>query len=966
MLISIFIDRQNMKILFFLFLVFTTQVYSQVPGTDIWDNQPRTIHYSRSDFQADPQFWTACRDSSGITYFGNNDGVLVYDGERWEKVTLPNNSSVRSLLYTGNGTVYAGAYNELGIISKDSTGTYRYNSLIDQLDLKGRNFENIWQSHELNGTVIFRSFKELISVTDNRVTHVPAFRSFTYSNVIGETCYVQDNESGIMAYSPEKSSLDLVFHPESYAGESIVAILPSEKENILLLISKNGQVYRGNTKTGAVITAGSAFLPGHTDQVICAIKQGNEYLLGTLGSGIRMLNENSMPMETSPVYQETQNSTILSFLQTEKGIWVTLNNGLDFMSFKTPVTRIFDESSIYDIRLHNSGIYLATNKGVYFCDTTEPKKRFHFRKIPELQGQAWSLNVIEGQLFAGHDKGLFIIRGEEARKIGEESGIWKIIPVPYKTDTFLACSYNGIFLVTGKKGSYVMHHKIKGFDESSRDILPTGEDNTFWVCHGYKGVFRIRINDDYTRVHAIDHYTDQNGFDSPFNINLFHWDSQIVFTTNTGIYTFNRQKGIFEPYAPLNNILNPSLNTRKILQTNDTAWVVQDDEVAYFNYKDEDPSLNNELFLNLKGSLNRGMESILPLDGRKVLIGSTTGLYLYRLGQDSKETVPTLLTRVSQYRAKEQKALPVTGYRDGMELPTEIDLLRFEYASPELGNSGDIQYSYILENIDSEWSVWNPVAFKEYTHLQPGEYIFKVRSRDSAGNSGSIASYPFTITPKWYQTRAARIFYILIAIGLLWLAYVLIQQKIKHERQKARNAARKSKKLLELEIERLKLTQDKEKIQQAKSILEEDILEKSKELANYTMQLVNKKDIFNEIQEDLKELKGLVKTQVSRQKLLEIFQKIHQHKIGEEYMEVFDVNFEKVHHNFFEKLKELHPKLTKRELRLCAFIKMDLTNKEISPLLNISVRGVETARYRIRKKLGIQHEYNFQEFLNSL
>src|SRR5690606_23740124 len=121
------------------------------------------------------------------------------------------------------------------------------------------------------------------------------------------------------------------------------------------------------------------------------------------------------------------------------------------------------------------------------------------------------------------------------------------------------------------------------------------------------------------------------------------------------------------------------------------------------------------------------------------------------------------------------------------------------------------------------------------------------------------------------------------------------------------------------------------------------------------------KDIFNEIQEDLKELKGLVKTQVSRQKLLEIFQKIHQHKIGEEYMELFDVNFEKVHHNFFEKLKELHPKLTKRELRLCAFIKMDLTNKEISPLLNISVRGVETARYRIRKKLGIQHEYNFQE-----
>src|SRR5690606_943317 len=81
-------------------------------------------------------------------------------------------------------------------------------------------------------------------------------------------------------------------------------------------------------------------------------------------------------------------------------------------------------------------------------------------------------------------------------------------------------------------------------------------------------------------------------------------------------------------------------------------------------------------------------------------------------------------------------------------------------------------------------------------------------------------------------------------------------------------------------------------------------------------------------------------------------------RIGEEYMSVFDVHFEKVHNNFFNELKAACPELTKRELRLCAFIKMDLSNKEIAPLLNISVRGVETSRYRIRKKLQVQ-EANF-------
>ncbi len=132
------------------------------------------------------------------------------------------------------------------------------------------------------------------------------------------------------------------------------------------------------------------------------------------------------------------------------------------------------------------------------------------------------------------------------------------------------------------------------------------------------------------------------------------------------------------------------------------------------------------------------------------------------------------------------------------------------------------------------------------------------------------------------------------------------------------------------------------------------------------MLLIKKKDIFNELTTDLKELKDYVKNDDSRKKLLQIFQKLNQHKIGEEYLEVFDVNFEKVHHNFFEELKKLNPSLTKRELRLCAFVKMNLTNKEISPLLNISLRGVENARYRIRKKLEVAHEDNFVAFLEGI
>jgi DNA-binding CsgD family transcriptional regulator len=169
--------------------------------------------------------------------------------------------------------------------------------------------------------------------------------------------------------------------------------------------------------------------------------------------------------------------------------------------------------------------------------------------------------------------------------------------------------------------------------------------------------------------------------------------------------------------------------------------------------------------------------------------------------------------------------------------------------------------------------------------------------------------------------------------------------------------------LLELEIEKLKLKQDKEDIYKDKLNLEVDIITKSKELA---ISLSKKKEVFDELKNYLSHLRELLKSQESRKKITEIFQKLNQHRISDEYIEIFDVNFEKVNHNFLEELRQIDATLTKRELRLCAFIKMDLTNKEIAPLLNISTRGVESARYRVRKKLNVQHEDNFISFLENL
>jgi ligand-binding sensor domain-containing protein/DNA-binding CsgD family transcriptional regulator len=956
----------------FLLIFFHFAFYAQNPPSDYLKLSGKITQYTRTDFNADPQFWAMCRDSSGTIFFGNNDGVIIFDGEHWQKLNLPNNSSVRSLEIDAKGTIYAGGYNEIGTLQKDKTGRYFYKSLIDELQLTGNNIENIWDIHILGNKVLCRSFNELISISNKTATHIPATTSFIYSNVIGSDYYIQDTNHGILKLTKNSSDPVLIIGNEQYNNEEIVAILPGNIKGEITVVTKQGNIFKGIAASGKLELLNNIFTNNKPDLILSAIKYGNgDLFIGTLSSKIIMTNANGQVIQSPALFQNLQDSVIHRLYAGKDGnIWVLQNNGLAYIDFLSPYTYLFNKASVYDALAYKDHIYLATNQGVYYSyfNNINPSSIHDFKKIENLHGQTWSIQQLDGDVIVSHDNGLFKIENGNAFKIGTVTGFWKVTPIKNKPGLYLASHYNGLYLLEKSNGQWILHEKISGFDESARDILPADEPFTYWVCHGYKGVFKIRISPSYNRVSSVDHYTNKNGLGSSFNVNVTRWNGEIVFTTNTGIYRYDQKLNKFTPHKKLNDILDPTKNTRKLMQADNKTWFVQDDEAGYFYTAEKKPELHKDLFLNLKGSFNRGLECIVNLTNNNVLFGTTTGLFLYTIENPHNSTnINTVITQISYSRNQEFNLLPLSNNKGEPEvLPNQTDILRFEFAAPKMTHGTDVQYSYKLENVDNNWSSWQKIAYKEYTHLRPGKYTFKVRSRNTAGLIGKEAVYNFTILPKWYQTDLAFILYTVLTILLIIFAIRYIKRRIEAEHLKTKLEALKAKKMLELEVEQLKLQRDKEEISKDRSNLQEEILNNSKELANYTMLLIKKKDIFNEITVDLKELKDYVKNDDSRKKLFQIFQKLNQHKIGEDYLEVFDVNFEKVHHNFFEELKKLNPTLTKRELRLCAFVKMNLTNKEISPLLNISLRGVENARYRIRKKLDVNHEDNFVAFLENI
>ena len=141
--------------------------------------------------------------------------------------------------------------------------------------------------------------------------------------------------------------------------------------------------------------------------------------------------------------------------------------------------------------------------------------------------------------------------------------------------------------------------------------------------------------------------------------------------------------------------------------------------------------------------------------------------------------------------------------------------------------------------------------------------------------------------------------------------------------------------------------------------LQKDIAARNRELAASTMSMINKNKTLNEIKD------GLLKLNDKGQ-LNEILSIVDKNISNEEDWNFFEEAFNHADKDFFKKVKAKHPSLTNNDLRLCVYLRLNMSSKEIAPLLNISHRSVEIKRYRLRKKIDLDHSENLNDYFINL
>ncbi len=894
---------------------------------------PRIIHYEMESIQAGRQNWSITQGQNGFIYTGNDRGLLEFDGHRWMLRPLPGHHRIRSVASDSMGRIYTGGFGDFGFWSYDSIGQLHFQSLKTKIRSSIFDQEEIWNIVIHPKGVLFQSFSALYLWQGDTVRNLTVPGNIMFIQNIGERFYLPVIRQGLYTLSLN-GDLQLVEDSEFLAQFSISAVFEVD-----------GDLCVGTKKNGIFIKKPSSWVPWNSPvndwlkqfelNKALVLKSGM-LALGTIRNGAFLIGTDGSLAYHLKRGKGLQNNTVLAFREDRAhNLWIGLDNGLDLVVLNDPTVYFIDEEgnvgSVYGAARFQNRFYLGTNQGL-FVQSFKPEEVPNFELVGNLVGQVWDLHATDYGLLCGNNEGTYLIGSAGNPKlISDVNGGWSFCQVPEKEGCIFQGTYTGISKFILNNGQWEHAGQLANFSFPINKLLYE-KDRWFWAQHPIKGLFRIHLSKDWASVDQIQTFSEVNGLPDQFNISITNLEGEIIVWSDEKNLIWDSVKQRLQPVQPDHRFYSPN----QILALESGSYLEVLEESILLN------QLGNHPF-NLPLRLVDGYKVAIPLK-QHILFCMDNGYALYPKDREPTEVfVPDLMPRwILSYNGQLQQSpvyMPLSSPHP-VRFPRNTGRILFHFATPNFEK--EALYRYRVVGLDEQWSPWRSEPFVDLVNLPPGFYHLEVESN----LTGQGWQYHFRIPVPWYLSTGAMVLWIIL-IGGLFVA-LLRWHRIRLAREKL-NQMQKQRK--ELRRQRLK-TQTRQ--------LEFNLEQQSKELVNTAYNLARKNEVLSQVKKQLNKLEKS-ETQTTTP-IRKVIQTIDAHLDDDKDRQLFDQYFNQVHNHFFDRLKHDHPNLTSADLQLAAFLKMNLSTKEIAPLLHISIRGVENRRYRLRKKMNLSPETNLNEY----
>ncbi len=914
---------------------------------------PEIINYTTDDYPGHSTNFSAIEDTSGVIYFGNAYSVLEFDGISWRTINT-NSVSPSCFARDSSGKVYVGLFSDLGYLDKNQTGQTYFVSLKSKIAPKSTSITHINNMVVHQGNVYYCSENNVFVYDGDTVITLSPPKSpsgesgvFSYMGVIDNELVVHDYVNGILKVEGTefKESSIRTNIPQSW----IVDIFKTSSHHVY--IAPHTIYFENGEELSAYDIEGKP--------TIVRAKQlnDNQYLLATIESGILVWERNKGIIRRYDTEAGlTDNHVLFLFEDSQDNLWATLNNGISLIRINASIEYFNKlqglEGMGYSSLYTNDTLFLGTAHGLYYSPNWSSTNHHEFSAITH-RGPIRELKVLRGSKLFSDVADFYTLKGTNVTKLSIDTwnSAWDFQLIPEHDSLMICGTYADFRIYAYRNGQWVYRNTIDGFKESAR-MFEFDKNGTLWLVQGLTGLFRIELDQSFTKAISIENYADTYGFKSDYFNDIVKVDNQIKIATQGGVYTLGKNDTLVKDpaFSEIDNEIN---RLRKIQNTDDQLYFIRNERPVYIALVDGKYQERSLTPSNLKDKLVGSSEYIAKMSTGNHLIGTQQGFAIYNETKVSQSKLPSCLIRKVEVIHTDKDTVLLMGRRKGFSLPYTQNHIAIHFALPLFGNHSDTWYhtEVINENGQIVFSGRSQSPYKEYTNIHEGSYVFKVWAEIN-GTSCPPTTLGFVIEAPWYRSTLGYAIYSIIGLTIGILIYLRIKSRFKRQAQR-------------LEERRLKDLEDKEAMHKAE-ILEIELQQKNEEMAFMALQFAEKKKFMSNITDDLKQYASKVKDKSIATELKAMARNIHLDDKDEENWENFQNHFDKTSDNFFQKLKELDPKMSESMLLMCSYVKMGKSNKEIAELLNVTLSAVEKRKSRLKERLEIDPAVSLTEFLAKL
>jgi ligand-binding sensor domain-containing protein/DNA-binding CsgD family transcriptional regulator len=898
-------------------------------------------------YGAEDQNWAITQDDDQSIYFANNKGLLEYNGARWKLYNTPNSSIIRSVKFI-DSKIFTGCHTDFGFWEKDNLGTLNYTSLVQRKKLQLKEDEEFWNILKLEQYILFQSL-DRIYIYDTQADSFSIIESnttITKIYKIDNSIYFQKINQGIFKF---ESGQEKLISNDMTLKDKIVVNIFKYNNQLLFQTKESGFFLLNNGNAVPWNTSLNNKLSQYSTYNSIRLKNG-DFVLGTVSNGIIHINSNQEIVCRIDQSSGLGNNTVLSLFEDSFGnVWLGLNHGINNVNFGTSL-RVYNDDlgvlgTVYVSLMDKDILYLGTNQGLFYKDQKSDEP---VQFVKGTEGQVWFLTQAKNTIFCGHDNGTFVINNKSAQKISEETGAWQLREINNKPNLLIQGNYDGLYILERTGNRWKLRNKLEGFDISSRYFEFT-DDQHLLVSHEYKGVYKLTLDQEFTKVLSYE----RTNMNKSIKSSLAKYDDRVLYGSSEGVFYFDNEKQVFAKDSTLSSLYNDEdYISGKLAVANNKLFVFTDKSVAYA----EKGSLSSRLQLSLLPlpqnlrQTKEGYENIFYIGKEKYLIGNSTGYIITGLNNKEFGQYNIRLNNASAHQLNEKYT--------SLDLSKKANLthlenhLRFYFSVTDYSKYLPSLYQYRLVGFNDNWSEWSTSSEASFENLPFGNYTFEARGKVGDVLTENLVNYEFKIGKPWHLSTSAIIVYFIIGFFLVILFHMLHRSYYKKQRKKLLKEKEK-----ELEIKQL---ENEQQIMHYKNLdLQKDIESKNRELGMSAMNLVKRNELLGTIKKELGGAKNL--DDVSK-----VVKLINKNLNTTDDWKLFEEAFNNTDKDFIKKLKTNHPNLTSNDLRLCTYLRLNLSSKEIAPLLNISLRSVEVKRYRLRKKMNLPHEASLTNYILGL